>query len=131
MVGDAGIVVSGKSLFGTLTFPSSSTVYSFPLIVTLDPFGYLSPVGVVTLYVTSPVFPSWPSFVTVGTELSTNFAGICLSSLVSAGSFVPSFTVTFPVWIVSFSWLFLIVIVPSFTLNVPSIPGTVTTESSG
>ena len=38
-----------------------------------------------------------------GSLLSTSFAGIVLSSLVSAGSFVPSVTVTFPVCTVSFS----------------------------
>ena len=119
--------VSGKSLFVNVTFPPVTTFSPLtPGNVTFVPSG--TPLTVTSTW---PSVGSWLPTVNVGVPLGTNFLGICLSSLVSAGSFVPSVTVTFPVWTVSFSWSFLIVIVPSLTLNVPSIPGTVTTESSG
>ena len=106
------------------------TVYSpsTPVILTFVPVGYsVSPL--LTLKVTFPVVGSCVP-VTVVSAASFNFAGISLSSAVSAGSFVSSVTVTLPVCTVSFSWSFLIVIVPSLTLNVSFIPGTVTTEPS-
>ena len=67
----------------------------------------------------------------LGSLLSTSFAGILLSSVVSAGSFVPSFTITFPVCTCSFNLSFGIIISPFDTENVPSIPGTVTTDPFG
>ena len=101
-----------------------------PGTVTFVSLAYASPFGFLTVTVTSPVVLSWV-IVTVGACASFNFAGISLSSAVSAGSFVSSVTATLPVCTLSFNCSFLIVIVPSFTLNVPSIPGTVTTELSG
>jgi len=122
---------AGNLSFGTLIVPFD-TVYSpsTSVILTFVPYGYAVVPSLLTLNVTSPLSLSCVP-VTIAVAASFNFAGITLSPSVSAGSFVPSVTVTFPVCTVSFSWSFLIVIVPSFTLNVPSIPGTVTTESSG
>ena len=94
------VAVVGKSLFVNTTFPSA-TVFSpvTPGNVTFAPSDTPPP----TVTSTVPVFGSCLPTVNVGVALATSFAGIFLSSLVSAGSFVFSVTVTFPVCTVSFS----------------------------
>ena len=126
------VFVSGNLPFGTVKLPSSPTVNSsvIPGILTFVPVSYLPPPVFVTVTVTFPVVGSC-SMLIVASLASFNFAGITLLSSVSTRSFPSSFTATLPVCTSSFNCSFLIVIVPSFTLNVPSIPGTVTTESSG
>ena len=102
--GAPGVAESGNSLFGTVILPLSPTSYSLsiPGKVILEPFAY-GAVPFITVTSISPLSLAGVPKVTVGVALSTIFAGIFLSSLVSAGSFPVSVTVTFPVCTVSFS----------------------------
>ena len=71
---------------------------AIPGNLTLVPSGTPS-----TVTSTFPVCGFCVPTVNVGVALSTFFAGIVLSPSVSAGSFVPSVTVTLPVCTLSFS----------------------------
>ena len=115
---------SGNSLWVNSTFPPVTAFsLAIPGNLTLVPSGTPS-----TVTSTSPVCGFCVPTINVGVEPNTNFAGIFLLSIVSAGSFSPSLTVTFPVCILSFKLSFKIVISPFVTNHVPSIPGIETIE---
>ena len=85
-----GTFPSGKSLFGTVPFPSSPiiTVIVFPFlpgISTLVPGGYVDPSGFLGVTVTSPVFGSWSNstvgVLRAGVVTSTGLDGLLFGSV--------------------------------------------------
>ena len=100
-----GVSSSGKSLLGTVPFPSLSSVTSivlpsFPGISTLVPGGYVVPSGFLGVTITSPVFGFW----------SISTVGVLRAGVVTAtgceGFLFGSVTVPFPSTSYFGSWSF-------------------------
>ena len=129
-----GTSPSGKSLFGTLPFPSSPIVTTIgmpflPGISTVVPGGYVDPSGFLGVTVTSPVFGSCSNS-TVGVLR----AGVVTTGT-STGSFPGSVILAFPGTSRSGKSLFGTFPLPSCpiitTIGVPFLPGISTLVPSG